>query len=424
MMILMMCVATAVAVSDPGIKLKFGLKWTIIGSAAVAFTAIAVPNYSMGEWRPGGNIALLIPYFAIVAACLIVAARMFHCLHDNKTFRIPLLHLPAINRIKAMKYAALAMCVLFTLNFIMMGKSDREKDMRLISRAIEGKSSLALDDDGFWRIDVLDNSLGDSVQENLGAYFAMPSIRSFISTVPASTMNFYAQIGIVRQTSSMPPISNYQLRAFFSTKYLLIPVDEKNQSPMPGFSFHETQGEYNIYLNDYYVPFGFAYDSYLDESTWSAMNYGDRVSSLLSALYLTDDQARRFSNMMNPLGEPIDSFSDDVAARRSASAYEFSRDATGFTSKIKLERPSLVFFSVPYEAGWSAEVNGKPVSVERVSIGFMAVPCPAGDNVIRYVYSPPGLKVGLYVSATSLLCLVAWMVGTRRFRKYSGIGRA
>ena len=58
---------------------------------------------------------------------------------------------------------------------------------------------------------------------------------------------------------------------------------------------------------------------------------------------------------------------------------------------MKLDSRNLVFFSVPYDEGWTATVNGKPVDVEEVDNGLMAVPAEAGDNTIEFHYETPGL---------------------------------
>ena len=70
----------------------------------------------------------------------------------------------------------------------------------------------------------------------------------------------------------------------------------------------------------------------------------------------------------------------------------------------------LVFFSVPYEKdAWTATVNGEPVPVEKVSVGFIAVRVPAGDCEIRVNYETPGLKLGASVSAVSLAAILVYL---------------
>ena len=87
-------------------------------------------------------------------------------------------------------------------------------------------------------------------------------------------------------------------------------------------------------------------------------------------------------------------FFDDCEDRRDTAGYSFEIDNRGFTSRIELPRENLVFFSVPYDKGWSATVNGQPAEVVKASIGFMAVRAPAGDNTIRFTYWDPEPGLG------------------------------
>ena len=84
----------------------------------------------------------------------------------------------------------------------------------------------------------------------------------------------------------------------------------------------------------------------------------------------------------------------DCDALRAQSAYTFEETRTGFLSRTDLARESLVFYSVPYDKGFTATANGKPVKIYRANAGFMAVRVPAGECEIVFSYDPPGLTVG------------------------------
>lgn len=62
-------------------------------------------------------------------------------------------------------------------------------------------------------------------------------------------------------------------------------------------------------------------------------------------------------------------------------------------SKIRTETPKVAYFSIPFDGGWSASVNGKYTTIYR-SGGMMALKLEAGDNTIVFTYEAPGLKTG------------------------------
>ena len=100
------------------------------------------------------------------------------------------------------------------------------------------------------------------------------------------------------------------------------------------------------------------------------------------------------------------------ADRAETSCKTFEYDNLGFTATIDLDRENLVFFTVPWEEGWTAEVNGQPVQIEKANIGFMAVRCPAGENItIRFHYRTPGLLAGVTVTGTAAVVFLLYFFG-------------
>ena len=77
----------------------------------------------------------------------------------------------------------------------------------------------------------------------------------------------------------------------------------------------------------------------------------------------------------------------------------------------------LVFFSVPYDDGFSATVNGEPAAIEKVDDGLMAVYVPAGENEIEFTYHTPGLKVSACVSAAAIAVYGVYLLWIIRKRK-------
>jgi uncharacterized membrane protein YfhO len=74
-----------------------------------------------------------------------------------------------------------------------------------------------------------------------------------------------------------------------------------------------------------------------------------------------------------------------------------------------------------YFPGWKAEVDGRPVAVERVDYLFRGVRVGAGEHTVVFRYEPLSWRVGWLVSLVSLVGLVvALSVGLRR-RKRSAI---
>lgn len=98
------------------------------------------------------------------------------------------------------------------------------------------------------------------------------------------------------------------------------------------------------------------------------------------------------------------------ASSRAKTAGTFAKTKNGFKAEITLERDNLVFYSIPYDEGWTAYINGSPVEIEKVNVGFMAVLAKAGTNTIEFKYETPGLKYGIIISLASLLIFAVYML--------------
>jgi hypothetical protein len=79
-----------------------------------------------------------------------------------------------------------------------------------------------------------------------------------------------------------------------------------------------------------------------------------------------------------------------------------------YSLRVRAPRQGLVYCSESFFDGWSATVNGKPTRILPANYAFRAIEVPSGTVTIRLSYWPPGLTLGLAVSAAGLLA-VAWV---------------
>ena len=64
-----------------------------------------------------------------------------------------------------------------------------------------------------------------------------------------------------------------------------------------------------------------------------------------------------------------------------------------------------------YYPGWVAEVDGKPVPIERADYAFRGVFLPKGHHTVIFKYAPLSFQIGMYVSGISVVLLAAVMLG-------------
>lgn len=84
--------------------------------------------------------------------------------------------------------------------------------------------------------------------------------------------------------------------------------------------------------------------------------------------------------------------------------------------RIRAPQDGYLFVSVPYEPGWSAMINGSPVSIEPLKQAMMLIPVQSGDNHVVLTYAPEGLAEGVVISALAWIVasVVLWYFRTMR----------
>lgn len=324
--------------------------------------------------------------------------------------------------------------LMFGWYFLAAGKANSNyPDDYVIDKLIEGGDFTLPDSEEFSRTDM------NKGMDNQGMYWGQSTIQAFHSIVPGSVMDFYNSVGVSRSVGSRPESEYYALRSLLSVRWLFDYAEEAGDVPlynkededyfsvdgvtkMPGWHYYDTQDGYLIYENENYIPMGFFYDSYITRSEYDALDKNERQFALLNTLVVEDADANDVPLThldVNAVYFSGDNFAEVCAERAATAAEEFTVDKHGFTATVTASENNWVFFSVPYESGWTATVDGKPAEIRKVNVGFMAVECPAGKTVeVRFDYETPGLHYGAYISAAAFaLLLLYWLFATLHNRK-------
>ena len=324
-----------------------------------------------------------------------------------------------------MTAAVLVFACAFTMVHIGIGKFGQwHTDSDLVE---QDTNALLLKNDlpeGDYRIDTY------KIHDNIGMWLDKSCLQYFGSTAAPSILSFYPGLGVKRDVRSEPEITNYALRGLLSVEYL-ITTPEKRESfedeADEGWTYLADVDGYTLYHNDNYVPMGFTYDYYVTDATYQTSIKTLRSNLLMRALVLTDEDVAQYGKYLTELSEDMlndlhyDSYTQDCSDRRAHSCSVFQMNNAGFHAEITLDKTNLVFFSVPYDDGFTAYVNGEKTDILQVDEGLMAVLCPAGASSIDFVYQAAGLSASRVVTAVAIpvwVVYVAYFV--RRKRRSTG----
>ena len=72
-------------------------------------------------------------------------------------------------------------------------------------------------------------------------------------------------------------------------------------------------------------------------------------------------------------------------------------------STYDVKQDTSIFFTIPYDKGWSAYQDGKKIEIKQAQTGFIKVDVPKGKGTITLSFIPNGFVIGAICSFTSLL---------------------
>lgn len=446
MPILIMCLMTAYvfddenALSDEPVDIKKGIPLVAVvlaASLAVFFLPSADDDGKYQFFEIAEYPELFYIQFFVSAALFAGLLAVVYYFKKNKKY------------VRTVSFVTCLACAVSMMSTVYYGVAQGPNPDIYISRAVNGAENITLplyEEAGFYRIETSENT------DNWPMLWGYSTIRAFNSTVSTSIMKFYDMLGIERNVASRPEKTFYALRSLLSVRYYFdeskneetelsgsqneklfginrfSSLDSDNEKVrnnnilnMRGFSYINSQNGFNVYENKNYIPMGFAYDTYLTYDEFSNLSTENKTRNLISSLVLNQDQIKKYDDILTHYDineyNGDSTYIDACKEKKSKSCSKFEPDNDGFSAEIKLSKKSLVFFSVPYDKGFSAKVNGKKAEIEEVDGGLMAVVCDKGENKIRFDFELYGLNQGIALSLSGIVLLAGYVLVLKRLSR-------
>lgn len=84
-----------------------------------------------------------------------------------------------------------------------------------------------------------------------------------------------------------------------------------------------------------------------------------------------------------------------------------SYDSRKVTVQVRAGADGYLVLTDSWYPGWHARVDGREATILRADLIFRAVWVPAGEHVVEFTYAPQSFQMGLWISVTALLGLLA-----------------
>lgn len=319
-------------------------------------------------------------------------------------------------------------------------------------------SNITIEDDEYFRIGI------DTVMVNFGTYWGYADPSSFTSMNPVDYVRLTKAIDTEFNDEMIAnyPVTDIAFNALSRTKYY---VQERNRlleqakqgeeksSYMDDIAYgtmeyYDTQGVYDIFKSKYTIPCGYAYETYctpaeLKTVVQMKMNAKDNnldisdetgytgspTNLMLHSVVLDKEAIEEYAPLLEHEALNIEELTfeqylSDMDDRTRLGVDSFEITKTGFKSRTSFDADRFVVYSVAYEDGWSAEIDGEPVKLDNANYAFIGLRVPAGEHEIVFTYTAPLLKEGIIVTIAGVLllagyCAVIYLVLKRRPKAYA-----
>jgi len=228
----------------------------------------------------------------------------------------------------------------------------------------------------------------------------------------------FSAIGVVDFHKSMkispqsPRIASYRyglskrdkLQSLLCVKYYL----SKKMDDMPyGFDYVRSFGTVHLFQNRKSMPLGIAYHRHIQRNDFEQLPVETKEGVLLKA-FVSD---KEYEDMERIIPSPSMFLEkNDYTMDQQSEGFEISSFKENvIKGKIHLKNEGMLFFSIPFDKGWTAIVDGKEKKPDLINIAFMGLNLKQGEHDIELRFVPPYLYHGIVISfLTTILVIILY----------------
>jgi len=171
-----------------------------------------------------------------------------------------------------------------------------------------------------------------------------------------------------------------------------------------------------ILKNKFFLPLGFTYSKVISEGDMVKLGTHRDITMLRAVVVQESDMEKKLAEFVRfPLTDSINwlsmsGFDSLTNALKEDTLQISSFQEKHITGTIHNDKPKILFFSIPYDDGWNAEIDGKKVKPLMVNYGFLGFALSPGNHTVDLAFEPPYFKAGIRISSVSLFIFVLLMV--------------
>lgn len=185
-------------------------------------------------------------------------------------------------------------------------------------------------------------------------------------------------------------------------------------------------GDVAVSKNNYSLPLGYAYDSYIRLSNFDGLSPLQKDVMSAKVCVVSDEELNKVSSLRAiPSNEVLgihqctmDTFKYFLNIRNTHTFQitEFNKP-TLIKGIIDVPIPSMLYLSIPFDKGWSATDNDQPIEKLILSGGMTGLLLSPGNHSIELKYTSVNFNRGLYIAFISLCVFVGIIIYQQKAKK-------
>ena len=171
-------------------------------------------------------------------------------------------------------------------------------------------------------------------------------------------------------------------------------------------------GDVKVLKNSYFVPLGSAFGNYIQFSRFSKLSNNQKDFALLRAVVAEEPIADEFKKFKEyTLNDTILNLTfAEIESRVNAlkkDTLQISHFSNNhITGTITLKEQKLLFFSIPYDKGWNATVDGQKATTVLCNLGFTGIFLKEGEHKVQMDFELPHVGLSLGLSGAGILIFI------------------
>lgn len=238
-----------------------------------------------------------------------------------------------------------------------------------------------------------------SAQEHLAARLAGEEYSIFVPVT-----DYYIDLNNLNAGSTTDAHSSYKKRIASEDASIVYNITAHYDGKVYMYLPTNYERECKLYVNDEFIKYYFKNENH----SIAYLGEHKKGETFRLKLELVENEVYFTSPLFFSLDENALSLFNGKMQSMNESTVVTRTDKAQLSIETKCDTPRALFTSIPYEEGWTAAIDGEPLSIlTTANDTLMCFKIPSGNHTIELSFYPAGMKTGIVLSLAGFAVFAA-----------------